>query len=167
MAQSPGDHNSRSPKNYYKIIQEVFPLGKNCLSSSTYVLGACHLPWPSRFSGRYVFGRWWFLWETAGARPCATQTFELFFFDAFFFFYFRLAYSLAPAQKEEVSLRRRLNSALSSRDAWPVPLSHWFPRSDVDPRELGPGQLTQAPEPRANPQGKDNPLSWYRTKIIL
>ena len=166
MAQSPGDHNSRGPKNYYKIIQEVFPLGKICLSSSTYVLGACHLPWPSRFSGRYVFGRWWFLWETVGARPCATQTFELFFFDAFFSI-FRLAYSLAPAKKEEVPLRLRLNSALSSRDAWPVPLSHWFPRSDVDPRELGPGQLTQAPEPRANPQGKDNPLSWYRTKIIL
>ena len=80
---------------------------------------------------------------------------------------FQLAYSLAPAKKEEVPPRRRLNSALSSRDAWPVPLSHWFPRSDVDPRELGPGQLTQAPEPRANPQGKDNPLSWYRTKIIL
>ena len=133
------------------------------MSSSTYVLGACHLPWPSRFSGRYVFGRWWFLWETTGARPCATQTFEL--FDAFSIF--RLAYSLAPAKKEEVPPRRRLNSALSSRDAWPVPLSHWFPRSDVGPRELGPGQLTQAPEPRANPQGKDNSLSWYRTKIIL
>ena len=72
---------------------------------------------------------------------------------------FRLAYSLAPAKKEEVPPRRRLNSALSSRDAWPVPFSHWFPRSDVDPRELGPGRLTQAPEPRANPQGKDNPLS--------
>ena len=90
-----------------------------------------------------------------------------FFFDAFFLYFFRLAYSLAPAKKEEVPPRRRLNSALSSRDAWPVPLSHWFPRSDVDPRELGPGQLTQAPEPRANPQEKDNPLSWYRTKIIL
>ena len=90
------------------------------------------------------------------------------FLDAFFFFFlFRLAYSLAPAKKEEVPPRRRLNSALSSRDAWHVPPSHWFPRSDVDPRELGPGQLTQAPEPRANPQGKDNPLSRYRTKIIL
>ena len=89
------------------------------------------------------------------------------FLTLFFFLFFRLAYSLAPAKKEEVPPRRRLNSALSSRDAWPVPLSHWFPRSDVDPRELGPGQLTQAPEPRANPQEKDNPLSWYRTKIIL
>ena len=142
MAQSPGDHNSRGPKITTKLYKKSFPWGKNCLSSSTYVLGACHLPWPSRFSGRYVFGRWWFLWETAGARPCATQTFEL--FDAFFF-YFRLAYSLAPAKKEEVPPRRCLNSALSSRDAWPVPLSHWFPRSDVDPRELGPSQLTQAP----------------------
>ena len=76
-----------------------------------------------------------------------------------FFFDFQLAYSLAPAKKEEVPPRRRLYSALSSRDARHVPPSHWFPRSDVDPRELGPGQLTQASEPRANPQGKDNLLS--------
>ena len=83
--------------------------------------------------------------------------------DAFFFFSlfydFRLAYLLAPAKKEEVPPRRRLYSALSSRDARQVPPSHWLPRSDADPRELGPGQLTQASEPRANPQGKDNPLS--------
>ena len=76
------------------------------------------------------------------------------FLTLFFSIFFRLAYSLTPAKKEEVPPRRHLNSALSSRDAWPVPLSHWFPRSDVAPRELGPGQLTQAPEPRANPQEK-------------
>ena len=63
------------------------------------------------------------------------------------------------SKKGRSAPRRRLNSTLGSRDAWPVPLSHWFPRSDVDPRELGPGQLTQAPEPRANPQDKDNPLN--------
>ena len=79
----------RSQKITTKLYKKSFPWGKNCLSSSTYVLGACHLPWPSRFSGRYVFGRWWFLRATAGARPCATQTFEL-FSRRFFFFYFDL-----------------------------------------------------------------------------
>ena len=89
------------------------------------------------------------------------KTFELFARRFFFSLFndFRLAYLLAPAKKEEVPPRRRLYSALSSRDARHVPPSHWLPRSDVDPRELGPGQLTQASEPRANPQGKDNPLS--------
>ena len=42
-----------SLRNYTRSLSP----GENYLSSSTYVLGACHLPWPLRFSGRYVFGR--------------------------------------------------------------------------------------------------------------
>ena len=91
----------------------------------------------------------------SGARPYATQTLELFSRR----FPFRLACSLAPAKKEEVLPRPHLYSALSPRDAQHVTPSHWLPRSDVSLREPNQSHLTQAPEPRANPQGKDNPLS--------
>ena len=149
MAQSPGDHNSRGPKFTTKLYKKSFPWGK--LSELEHLrFGGLSLAVAVAFSGRYVFGRWWFLWATAGARPYATQTLELLSRR----FLFRLAYSLAPAKKEEVPPRPRLYSALSPRDAWHVTPSHWFPRSDVDPREPGQGHLTQAPEPRANPQGK-------------
>ena len=81
-----GNKKRRSPRetttpevlNFTTNYTKVFSLGRNYLSSDTYVLGACHLPWPSRFSGRYVLVRWCFLWAAAGARSCATQTFELF-----------------------------------------------------------------------------------------
>ena len=149
MAQSPGDHNSRGPKFTTKLYKKSFPWGK--LSELEHLrFGGLSLAVAFAFSGRYVFGRWWFLWATAGARPYATQTLELLSRR----FLFRLAYSLTPAKKEEVPPRPRLYSALSPRDAWHVTPSHWFPRSDVDPREPGQGHLTQAPEPRANPQGK-------------
>ena len=163
MAQSPGDHNSRGPKITTKLYKKSFPWGKIVWARALTFWGlvTCH---GLRVSQGAMCS------DDGGS--CGRQRghdlaqLKLSNF-LMLFIYFRVAYSLAPAKKEAVPPRRRLNSALSSRDAWPVPLSHWFPRSDVDPRELGPGQLTQAPEPRANPQGKDNPLSWYRTKIIL
>ena len=163
MAQSPGDHNSRGPKFTMKLYKKSFPWGK--LSELEHLrLGGLSLAVAFAFSGRYVFsddgdscGR------QRGHDLTQLKLSKLFSRR----FLFRLACSLAPAKKEEVPPRPRLYSALSPRDAWHVTPSHWFPRSDVDLREPGQGYLTQAPEPRANPQGKDNPLSRYREKDNL
>ena len=166
MAQSPGDHNSRGPKKLLQNHTRSLSPGEKLSELEHLRSGGLSLAVAFAFLRALCVRTMVVLVGDSGGTTLRNSNFRTLPFLTPFSI-FRLAYSLAPAKKEEVPPRRRLNSALSSRDAWPVPLSHWFPRSDVDPRELGPGQLTQAPEPRANPQGKDNPLSWYRTKIIL
>ena len=167
MAQSPGDHNSRGPKKLLQNYTRSLSPGEKLSELEHLRSGGLSLAVAFAFLRALCVRTMVVLVGDSGGTTLHNSNFRTLLFWRFFFLFFRLAYSLAPAKKEEVPPRRRLNSALSSHDAWPVPLSHWFPRSDVDPRELGPGQLTQAPEPRANPQEKDNPLSWYRTKIIL
>ena len=148
-----------SLRNY---TRSLFP-GENCLSSSTYVLGACHLLWPSRSQGAMCSRTMVILVGDSGGTTLRNSNSRTLLQTLFF----RLACSLAPAKKEEVPPRPHLYSALSPRDAWHVTPSHWLPRSDVDPREPSQSHLMQAPEPRANPRGKDNPLAWYRKKDNL
>ena len=102
-------------------------------------------------------GRWWFLWATAGARPYATltpRTSSRRFLDSGLF--------ARSSKKEDVLPCPHFYSALSPRDAQHVTPPSLAPSGLTSaPRGLNWSHLTQAPDPRANPQGKDKLLNNY------
>ena len=137
MAQSPGDGSSRglcSLQVFYKFTinnytRNPFPretIKARALTSWGFVT-CCGL---RVFRALRNLGRWWFLWATAGARPCATftpRTSSRRFFST-------LPCSLAPAKRPMCSRVPTFIAPLRHviPSMWRLP--HWLPRGWRQPR---------------------------------
>ena len=150
MAQSLGDHNSRGLKFTTKLHKESFSLGKTIKARALTSWGLVTCCGLRVLRALRDLGRWWFSWATAGARSYATL-----FFRTFSRRFLRRLLVRSLQQKRKMCSRVPTYIAPWAHvmpSTWRLP--HWLPRSDVSPRELNQSHLTQAPEPRANPQGK-------------
>ena len=154
MVQSPGDHNSRGLKSTTNYTKNLFPR-ENYQGSSTYVLGACHLPWPSRSQGAMQSRAMVVLVGDSGGTTLRNSDFRSFckrFLDACF-----------------VRLLQQKRKMCSRVPTYIAPQATWCPACDASHigsfgltsarGSLTTAHLTQAPEPRANPQGKDKLLN--------